>query len=251
VADTKLSGAISELPVPEGGAVAELPRPEVPSPEALDAEAFTQRAGEFRKGLRSATNSLGATVNALAGAAGDAMGLREFATDRYKEAREFVEFSDAVGPRVRDYRAVKDLSDAVDFVAGLGGQAAGFIAPTVAAGAVGMRAAGLRGAIPAAGAASFVPEAGEQVLRTQDSDITPQARLAAAAGKGAGAAALDIIAPVAGLRRVAQAARGAARPSPDKTVAILEGLAAKHTARFKPAQIIVDYAKSGKKFYGK
>lgn len=36
----------------------------------------------------------------------------------------------------------------------------------------------------------------------------------------------------------------------DKAVEILEGLAAKHTARFKPAQIIVDHAKSGKKFYG-
>lgn len=35
----------------------------------------------------------------------------------------------------------------------------------------------------------------------------------------------------------------------DKAVAILEGLAAKTTARFKPAQILVDYAKAGKKFY--
>ena len=35
----------------------------------------------------------------------------------------------------------------------------------------------------------------------------------------------------------------------DKAVAILENLASKTTARFKPAQILVDYAKSGKKFY--
>ncbi len=35
----------------------------------------------------------------------------------------------------------------------------------------------------------------------------------------------------------------------DKAVTILEGLAAKTTARFKPAQILYDYAKAGKKFY--
>lgn len=35
----------------------------------------------------------------------------------------------------------------------------------------------------------------------------------------------------------------------DKAVSILEGLAAKTTARFKPAQILYDYAKSGKRFY--
>ncbi len=35
----------------------------------------------------------------------------------------------------------------------------------------------------------------------------------------------------------------------DKAVSILEGLASKTTARFKPAQILYDYAKAGKKFY--
>jgi 3-hydroxyacyl-CoA dehydrogenase/enoyl-CoA hydratase/3-hydroxybutyryl-CoA epimerase len=35
----------------------------------------------------------------------------------------------------------------------------------------------------------------------------------------------------------------------DKIVKNLEALAAQYTARFKPAQILVDYAKSGKKFY--
>ncbi len=35
----------------------------------------------------------------------------------------------------------------------------------------------------------------------------------------------------------------------DKAVSILEGLAAKTTARFKPAQILHDYAKAGKRFY--
>ncbi len=35
----------------------------------------------------------------------------------------------------------------------------------------------------------------------------------------------------------------------DKIVKTLEALASKHTARFKPAQILIDYAKAGKKFY--
>ena len=36
-----------------------------------------------------------------------------------------------------------------------------------------------------------------------------------------------------------------------QVVDILNDLTAKHGARFKPAQILVDYAKSGKKFYDK
>ena len=36
-----------------------------------------------------------------------------------------------------------------------------------------------------------------------------------------------------------------------QVVDILNDLASKHGARFKPAQILVDYAKSGKKFYDK
>jgi 3-hydroxyacyl-CoA dehydrogenase/enoyl-CoA hydratase/3-hydroxybutyryl-CoA epimerase len=39
------------------------------------------------------------------------------------------------------------------------------------------------------------------------------------------------------------------RVGADKVVAIMDDLAAKYGARFKPAQLLRDYAPSGKKFY--
>ena len=188
---------------------ADLPRPEGfeagLTPEQRDVEAFQQRAGEFRKGLRMGANLSLASVNALAGAAGDALGAHEFARDRMDDAHRLADFGSAVGPRIRDYRAVKDFSDVVDFTAGMLGQGASYMAPTFAAGLAGSRF-GLRGAAVSAGIPSFGLESGEQVLRTEEAPGTLGQKLPAALAKGAAAAALDVAVPVAGAMRLQRAA---------------------------------------------
>ena len=207
VADPR--GATAALPIPETGATTALPVPETgatvgrglrrPVPhlddaQQADAEAYSLSAGEFSKGARSAANSLGATVVGLAGAIGDAMGTDEFAARRWAEAEDFLAMANAVGPRVRDYRTVKDMTDTVDLVSGFAGQAAVFMAPAlVGGGAAGLAGAGLRGATAVAAGSSFVPEAGESALGTRDLPGTPLKKLGVNLGKGAVNAAIDVL----------------------------------------------------------
>jgi hypothetical protein len=213
--------ALSELQVPATRAMSDIPVPDTgisdASPQQRDAEAFQATAGEFRKGLRSSINSLGAAAHALAGAAGDAMGLTGFAQERFKEAEDYVNFADKVGPVVRDYRMVKDLNDATSFVLGLGGQAAGSMIPALVGGAAGAKY-GLRGAIGGTFAGSFVPESGEQALTVKDTNATPGEKLRNAVGKGAVNAALDTASLAVPGAAVVKGARGVAQPF-GKTIA--------------------------------
>jgi hypothetical protein len=207
--------ALSELEVPRTRSLADVAVPEAGVSTApaqqKDVEAFHATAGGFRKGLRSAVNSLGASVQALAGGTAEAMGATEFAESRFREAAEYVDFAHAVGPRVRDYRDVRDYDDAVDFAVGLAGQAAGSALPMLGAGAAGLRF-GLRGAAIAAGAGSFVPETGEALLTSRGDPGDPRAKLAVAAGKGAVNAGLDVASLAVPAGAVVKGARGAAQP---------------------------------------
>lgn len=185
---------LGELPVPAATPLGELPVPDTggdPSAQQRDQEAFQATAGEFRKGLRSSVTSLGAVTHAFIGGTADAMGLTEFASQRFKEAEDYAAQADAVGPNVRDYRSVKDFEDALQFTMGLAGQAAGSTLPAVALGGVGGAAKGLRGAVAGAFTGSFVPETGESLMSTRGEAASPQKKLAAAVGKGAVNATLD------------------------------------------------------------
>lgn len=238
-------GATSELSVPETGATAELPVPQTTG-GMTDPEFFQASAGEFRKGLRSSFNSLAATAEAFAGGGAEALGLTEFAARRFKEAEEYVNFADSVSPRVRDYRAVKDLQDAADFAAGLAGSAAASTVPSVALGGLGGLRRGLRGAVAGAFTGSFVPETGEQVLRTKDSPAPAGTRFAAALGKGLANAALDTASLAVPAGAVAKASRGVAQralPTLAKTVAaegITEGI------QEKVGQVAHSYVEPGR-----
>lgn len=117
-------GAIADLAVPQGGAIAALPNP-TPAiqPEQLDVENFNATAGPVRQGLRSGFNSLGASMNALIGQTGETLGLTEFANDRFKDAANYADFADRVGAPVRDWGQVKDAEQLSKFVAGMTGEA--------------------------------------------------------------------------------------------------------------------------------
>lgn len=119
----------SPLPIPSTGGSQE-------TAEQQDARLFKETAGPLRQGLRAGMNSIGAATQALAGSTGEALGLTEFANQRFAEAEHDAAFADAVGPSIRSFRQVKDFSDAVDFVTGTIGSMIPSVVPAVAAGAL-------------------------------------------------------------------------------------------------------------------
>lgn len=152
-------GAIADLAVPGGGAIAALPAPgAVTTPQALDTYG-TQSSGSVYRGLRSSFTSLGASVDNLLGTLAEPLGLTDFAARRFAEADLSTRQADLENTPTRDYRDVTDMTSLVDYVGGLlgqglgsavpalGGAAAGLAAPAVARGVVG----GVRGAVSTPG----------------------------------------------------------------------------------------------------
>ncbi len=158
--------------------------------EEQDAEAFRDTTGSFGRGIRSGFNQLGAMSQAFVGQLSDGMGLTEFAKSRMAEAEAMANFAESVAPEIRDYRQVKDVETLGSFVAGHMGSGLATAVPAIAGGVIGSRF-GLRGAIAAMGAGSFVPNAGEHAMRIKDSPGTPGEKTANMLVTGAAKAALD------------------------------------------------------------
>lgn len=188
---------ISDLPIPEQGAVPSLQIPEqtTVTPEAADVSSYALTAGPARRGLRAGFNQLGSMANAFVSSVADATGLEEFAQERMKDAEQQARFADAVSPEIRDYRQVKDFTSLTNFVSGLIGQSAATMAPAVAGAAIGRGVGGLRGAFAGAFGGSFIPNAGEQALRIKDVKRPAGDKLRNVMGAGGAEAALDMLVP--------------------------------------------------------
>lgn len=153
-------GAIADLAVPQEGAISALPVPgQVTTPDNLDVDTFNATAGPVRQGLRSGFNSLGVNMNTLMGQTGEALGLTEFANDRFKDAANFADFADRVGSPVRDWGQVKDAQQLSKFVAGMTGEALASSAPAAAA------SLALRRPIAGITAGTLPFSAGQQIAR--------------------------------------------------------------------------------------
>lgn len=143
--------------------------------------------GEFSKGLRAGMLGAESQLNSFAGGAGGAMGFDNFAAGRHAAAQQLAEEAQRVGPRVGSYRDVGSLRDALDFGAGLAGQAVPSVGIGLGAGALAAATGG--GVVPAmlAGGLAQAPlEIGDVVQRQQQD---PTARLRSA-GENFGQAAL-------------------------------------------------------------
>lgn len=189
-----MAGAIADLPVAQGGAIAALPVPEtspVVTPEQADIEAFTTSAGPMRRGLRAAANTVGGTLNQIIGSTGEALGLTQFAQDRYADAKRYMDFAESVDHDVRDYGQVKDFNTLVDFVAGNFGKGVGSSLP-----ALGL-SLGLRRPVAGVAIPSMLQEAGGQSIALHNdpktmATTTPGQRLANEFGVGGINAALEV-----------------------------------------------------------
>jgi GNAT superfamily N-acetyltransferase len=189
-----MAGIISNLPVPEGGQIAALDVPQTNpgvTPQEADVNAFKATSGSLRQGFRSGMNSVGAMLQGIVGQTGEALGLTEFANDRFNEAKAYTQMAEATSPDVRDIGKVKSFNTLTQFVLGHMGSGTATSIPAVGA-AVGLRrpVAGLM-----AGAAPL--EAGEQALKLRDdptvmANTTPGQRLANSAQKGVINAGLEV-----------------------------------------------------------
>lgn len=132
--------------------------------------------GEFSKGLRSGALGMESQLKSLAGGIGGALGYQDFAAERNAAAQRTAQEAQAAAPRVGSYRDVTSLRDALDYGAGLAGQAVPSVGLGVAAG--GLVAATGGGALPAlaAGAASQLPFETGDVLQRQQLDPTARLR---------------------------------------------------------------------------
>lgn len=178
-----------------------------------DVALLAERGGPFVQGLRSGTYGLGAGAGALGGDVAEGLGLNPVAASLRRFSDEQAQQAGRYGPLLHSYTDVLDgnLSPA-DYIIGGLGQAVPSMAAAVAGGGVGRSLLRSRAA-PYLGA--FVPssvlEAGE-TARTLYDDPTTRAlpveqRLAAEAGKGAAAGALDSLVPGGTLARRALPAR--------------------------------------------
>lgn len=163
----------------------------------------------FGKGLRSGAYGALGQLNALAGAAGQALGADEFAQGRFGAMRDYQQQAAEAAPQVASLRDVHGAGDALRWGAGLAGQAA-----PIAAGAIGATALTGGGAVPAAlaGTAVMAPlEVGDVVQRQIEQG--KQASLRDAILPGLGSAALQGIVPGLGAAKAMGkvASRGALR----------------------------------------
>ena len=186
-------GAVSDLPVPQAGAVASLPNPTTAATDMDSAAAWSLTSNDLSRGIRSGFNQLGAMANAFMGNLGETAGLTEFAKSRMKDAEQYAVMADAVGPSVKDYRVIEDANTLSRYILGAAGQSAAQFVPALAGGAIGARLGGLRGSFVGLGAGSFIPNAGEQALDIKDMKGTPGEKTANMLGVGAINAALDSV----------------------------------------------------------
>lgn len=164
------------------------------------------------KGLRSGFLGVGSQLNAFAGAGADALGLTDFAANRFAASRDLAARAAEAAPPVSSFHDVHDLRSGYDYVTGLLGQAA----PSVGA-AVGGALLTRRAPMLGATLATAPMEAGDITMRQQNDPAsmaaTPVERLRAAAGGGLLSAAGQAYLPsvVTGQvlgRTAAQAAKG-------------------------------------------
>ena len=211
--------AITDLPVPETGAVTGLAVPETGGAAPTDVDAFRATAGSFRRGFRSGANSVGGMLNSFIGGTAEALGMSEFAESRFQEAKRYTDFAEAVGPDVRDLGQITDFQSLVEFATGHAGSGLATTVPVVAAavglrrpiaGLVGKRAAPTAGVVAGAGAL----EAGEQVQTLRDdptvmATTTPGQRFGNAVVKGVVAGTMEAGGGAAGMaaRRLAAPAK--------------------------------------------
>ena len=171
-------------------------------PDLLAVQRAQQLSGPVTQGLRSSAYGLAGGVEDLVGTAAEDMGLTQFADARFQEADDFATKAELSGPNVRDYRAVKDATDAVNYLGGLAGQALGSMGPVVAGSLV--------GGAPGAMAVGGVMNAGEQAsrLRRESPGVSAHERLGNSLVYGIGAGAMDAAVPLAAGR----ALKGLAKP---------------------------------------
>ena len=82
-----------------------------PQPEGI--------ADALRKGFDSGTTSAGASLNQLAGLAGEAAGADEFSKGRYAAAKAGRLRAEAEAPEINSYHQVRDVNTALRYGAGL------------------------------------------------------------------------------------------------------------------------------------
>lgn len=166
------------MPVPQGGAIAAMPTPQVAPPPNVDDVASPTQTG-FRTGMKS----LGAAMNNLLGQTGEALGATEFAADRFKDAENYTK-SMETDTGIKDWGQVKDFTTLTHFVGNLVGKGAATMVPAIGASAV------LRRPVLGTAVGFGAPGAGEQVAKLREDPVvmantTPGERLGNAAATGA------------------------------------------------------------------
>lgn len=165
--------------------------PEEASQDSLRREA--SELSELGKGFRSGIEGMYSGVQNLAGTAGEAFGADRFARRMYDAADRNSLRSQILQPRINDTNQIEGPQSLQEYISGNVGNAFASTLPAIIPGAgVGLRAALLRRAAPAAqawlaGAAGMFPqEAGEYAgrIRNENPNVSPTDRLAMAAGVG-------------------------------------------------------------------
>lgn len=180
-----MTDAIAGMRVPTGDAVADMPVPAGgASPQADYADTT---ASPMQKGFRSGMNSLGASLNALVGQTGEALGLQEFAADRFKDAEQYTAAANT--PGIKNWGEVKDFTTLTHFVGNLIGSSTAQTLP-----ALGL-SVGLRRPVAGVMAGMAPVEAGSQVQTLRQDPVAmakgPGSILANAAGTGIVNAGID------------------------------------------------------------
>lgn len=143
--------------------------------------------GEFSKGLRSGMLGAGSQLQSFGAGAAGAMGFDQFAANQHAAAQQLAEEAQSVGPRVGSFRDVGSLRDALDYGAGLAGQAVPSVGLGLGAGALTAATGGGAAAAMLAGGLAQAPLEIGDVIQRQQQD--PAARLRSA-GENFGQAAL-------------------------------------------------------------
>lgn len=143
--------------------------------------------GEFSKGLRAGMLGAGSQLQSFGAGAAGAMGFDQFAASQHAAAQQLAEEAQRVGPRVGSFRDVGSLRDALDYGAGLAGQAVPSVGLGLGAGALTAATGGGAAAAMLAGGLAQAPLEIGDVIQRQQQD--PAARLRSA-GENFGQAAL-------------------------------------------------------------
>lgn len=183
MADLPIPQELPPLPIPGG-------RENYISPQQLDIQNTQATSGGFNTGLRSGLSSVGANLNALAGQTGEALGLTQFAQDRFKDAENYASRAEQISAGApKDLGSVKDFTNLTHFVSNLVGQGVASTLPAIGLGI------GLRRPVMGAMAGMAPIEAGSQVQTLRQDPVAmakgPGAVLANAVGTGLVNAGID------------------------------------------------------------